>query len=45
MISREGSTAGHLVAPLVDLGGFPPYPDTAAFVEDVYRRPWVKTMR
>ncbi|KAJ1262717.1 hypothetical protein BS78_09G131500 [Paspalum vaginatum] len=37
-IARECASAGDLAARLVDLGGFPSSPDTAAFAADVYGR-------
>uniref|UniRef100_A0A0E0L230 RNA helicase n=1 Tax=Oryza punctata TaxID=4537 RepID=A0A0E0L230_ORYPU len=37
-LARECASAGDLAARLIDLGGFPPSPDTAAFAEDVYGR-------
>lgn len=37
-LARECASAGDLAARLVDLAGFPPSPDTAAFAEDVYGR-------
>ncbi|CAL4907996.1 unnamed protein product [Urochloa decumbens] len=37
-LARECASAGDLAARLVDLGGFPSSPDTAAFAADVYGR-------
>ncbi|XP_062179800.1 pre-mRNA-splicing factor ATP-dependent RNA helicase DEAH1-like [Phragmites australis] len=37
-LARDCASAGDLAARLVDLGGFPSSPDTAAFAEDVYGR-------
>ncbi|RLN30264.1 hypothetical protein C2845_PM05G24220 [Panicum miliaceum] len=37
-LSRECASAGDLAARLVDLGGFPSTPDTAAFAADVFGR-------